>query len=206
MKNILIFFTLSLVIYGCVSEINGRYIPPGEKVLVLGDSISEGYGVGIKNSWVSHLQKSTNWQIINAGVSGETTIEGLNRLPALITQYQPQTLIIELGGNDMLRKIPITSIIDNFEQMINIAQAKNIQVILMAIPEVSVFAAITANLDDAKFYKAISKQKKIPLITTAVSEVLSDANLRLDQIHPNEQGHITLSDKVFKKLKSLNII
>ena len=80
-------------------------------ILVLGDSISAGYGMNIEDGWVNLMnqtliQRETGWRLINASISGETTIGGLNRLPELLQEYSPEIVVLELGGNDGLRGYP----------------------------------------------------------------------------------------------------
>lgn len=198
-------FSAILFFSSCSSKTSAKLILSGDKVLVLGDSISEGYGVGQKNSWVANLEKITNWQIINAGVSGDTTEDGLVRLPKLISDNQIHTLIIELGGNDMLRRLPNSLSIKNIENMIDLAKTQNIQVILIAVPEVSVFSTLVNNLSDAKFYNEIAENKKVLLVDGVISEVLSHTKYRLDQIHPNLEGHKYLAEITSEKLRKLNV-
>ena len=110
-------------------------------LLVLGDSISAGYGMTLKDGWVQllaeRLQTShPEWSVVNASISGETTAGGLRRLPALITSYQPQTVIIELGGNDGLRGYPISQLRSNLAQLIQLSTAADAEVLVtgMEIP------------------------------------------------------------------------
>jgi acyl-CoA thioesterase I len=110
------------------------------RILVMGDSLSAGYGIDVKQSWVNLLQEESvlknKWQVVNASVSGETSTGGRERLPALLKQYQPQIVILELGGNDGLRGQPLKILRDNLQTMIDASTATNAKVILagMQIP------------------------------------------------------------------------
>jgi acyl-CoA thioesterase-1 len=110
-------------------------------ILVLGDSISAGYGMNIEDGWVSLMnqtliQRESNWRLINASVSGETTTGGLYRLPELLQEHSPQIVVLELGGNDGLRGYPTNKILNNLLAMTELvlnAGAKPV-IITMRIP------------------------------------------------------------------------
>ncbi|MBU2279704.1 MAG: arylesterase, partial [Gammaproteobacteria bacterium] len=109
-----------------------------QKLLILGDSLSAGYGMQQQQGWVYLLQqqlleKQSHWQIVNASISGETTAGGLARLPDLMAKHQPQAVLIELGGNDGLRGFPTSQIEKNLQSMITEVQNNSAQAILMQI-------------------------------------------------------------------------
>lgn len=108
------------------------------KVLVLGDSISAGYGINAEEGWVNLLQKSlteaeSGWQVVNASISGETTGGGLARLPKLLTEHDPAVVIIELGGNDGLRGYPVPKMRNNLQTMVEMVQQREAEAVLMAM-------------------------------------------------------------------------
>ena len=96
-------------------------LPEGATVLVIGDSITAGYGVDAAAAWPAQLAQRTGWRVIAAGVNGDRTAGGRERLPALLDEYAPALVIIELGGNDMLRGVATTEIVANLEAMIDAA-------------------------------------------------------------------------------------
>ncbi len=107
-------------------------------ILVLGDSISAAYGIELSEGWVALLEKklaekSYSHQVINASISGNTTADGLSRLPNLLKQYKPTIVIIELGGNDGLRGYPVKLMKKNIQLMIDLSQKNNAKVLLAGI-------------------------------------------------------------------------
>ncbi|UTH72364.1 arylesterase [Chromobacterium sp. IIBBL 290-4] len=107
-------------------------------VLVFGDSLSAGYGLAPDQGWVSLLAKdlAPRHRVINASVSGETSAGGLSRLPEALASHKPDVLVLELGANDGLRGLPMSAMRHNLQQMINLAKARKIKVLLvgMALP------------------------------------------------------------------------
>lgn len=104
-------------------------------LLVHGDSLSAGYGINVEEGWVALLdaELGPDTGIVNSSISGETSRGGLARLPALLTEYQPDLLLLELGANDGLRGYPLTRLEDNLIKMIELAQEHNTRVILIGI-------------------------------------------------------------------------
>ncbi|TKL85858.1 arylesterase, partial [Enterococcus faecium] len=124
------FFTLLCVILSWQLQ--------AQKLLILGDSLSAGYGMQQQQGWVHLLQqqsaaKKLPFELVNASISGETTAGGLARLPELLKQHQPDIVLIELGGNDGLRGFPIPTIEKNLLQIIALIKAQQAKPVLMQI-------------------------------------------------------------------------
>lgn len=200
----LIYLVFSLILAGCGGG-SEKYaaIPQGTTVLVLGDSLSYGTGANTGEDYPTLLAKSTAWNMINAGVPGDTTAGGLARLPQLLTEHQPKLLIVELGGNDLLRQTPQAEITQNLSSILTLAKAQGIQAILVAIPEISPLKATFGNLSDHPLYEKLAKETNTPLIAEVFSNVLSDKDLKSDQIHANAKGYAVVSEKFGEKLKEL---
>lgn len=181
-------------------------LPHQAVVLVLGDSISAGHGLGLDQSWVAGLAPLTGWQLINGGVSGDTTRQGQARLPALLEEHRPAAVIIELGGNDMLRRFSTQETVTTLDAMIAEVRAAGARPVLMAIPAPSVAGAAFGSLSDAEFYAELAKRQKVPLIDEVVAEVLSTPALKLDHLHPNAEGHRELASRVADKLRRLGLL
>ena len=205
-KLIYLLFVLALI--GCDKN-SEKYvvIPQGATVLVLGDSLSYGTGANLGankgEDYPSLLAKSTGWNIINEGIPGDTTAGGLQRLPRLLEQHQPKLLIVELGGNDLLHKTQPSEVISNLKAILLQAKAQGIATILVAIPEFSPLKATFGNLSDHPLYAAIAKETTTPLIADVFSLVLSDRDLKADQIHANAKGYAVVSQQMHEKLKEL---
>ena len=178
-------------------------LPAGSKVLALGDSLTAPHGVKPGEDWPTLLAQKTGWVVINAGVSGDTSAGALARLPALLDEHQPQLVLVTLGGNDMLRKLPQAQTVANLGRMLDLVKASGAKAVLLATPKPSIAGAVFNNLSPADFYAEVAKDKKVPLIEDALPGVLSDTALKSDQLHPNAAGHALLSEKITQALKKI---
>ncbi|MEQ6291341.1 arylesterase [Vogesella sp. GCM10023246] len=156
------------------------------RVVVFGDSISAGYGINPAQGWVNLLQGRLGKQhtVINASLSGETTAGGLNRLPAVLQQHRPDVLVLELGGNDGLRGLPLAEMQSNLNAMVRLAQAANARVMLIGM-------ALPPNYGPeygSKFqqvYRAVAKQQRVALVPLLVAGFERDlSQFQNDGIHP----------------------
>ena len=177
-------------------------------ILVFGDSISAGYGLPLEQGWVELLKtrlKSQGYgdQVVNASVSGETTAGGLARLPRALELHHPSIVILELGGNDGLRGLPIAQMRANLTQMAALSTAAGAKVLLLGMrmppnygPEYTKqFATVFSDL---------ASEKKIPFVPFLLTDIaLSPALLQDDDIHPNALGQPILLDNVWPTLKPL---
>jgi acyl-CoA thioesterase I len=176
-------------------------LPAGSKVLALGDSLTAPHGVKPGEDWPTLLAQNTGWVVINAGVSGDTSAGALGRLPGLLEEHQPQLVLVSLGGNDMLRKLPQAQTVANLGSMLDMVKMRSAKAVLLATPKPSIAGAVFNNLSAADFYADVAKDKKVPLIKDALPEVLSDTALKSDQLHPNAAGHALLAEKIHADLK-----
>ena len=181
-------------------------IAQGATVLVLGDSLSYGMGANQGEDYPTLLAKSTGWNVINEGIPGDTSTGGLQRLPALLEAHQPKLLILELGGNDLLHQTAPAEITSNLKAILSAAKAQGTQTVLVAIPEISPLKAAVGNLSDHPLYESVAKETATPLITDVFSEVLSDRDLKSDQIHANAKGYAVVSEKMRETLKELGFV
>ena len=203
MKKLIVFLIL-ITLAACGSDQpENAAIPQGATVLVLGDSLSYGTGANAGEDYPSLIAKAMNWNIVNAGVPGDTTAGGLARLPDLLNQHQPKLLIVELGGNDFLRRLPQDQTIANLKSILSLSKAQGISTVLVAIPEFNVLLAAVGNLSDHTMYETIAEETATPLITEVFSDVLSDKSLKADEVHPNAQGYMEVGNKMREKLKQL---
>lgn len=178
----------------------------GATVLVLGDSLTYGTGANAGEDYPALLAANTGWQVINAGVPGDTSAQGLARLPALLAEHQPQLLVIALGGNDFLQRLPVAETSTNLKLALAQAKAKNIRTVLVAIPEFSPLKAAVGHLTDHPLYETLAKETNTPLVEAVFSEVLSESQLRADQVHPNAAGYQAVGTKMTAALKQLGLV
>ena len=164
-------------------------IPAGSTVLALGDSITFGTGATPETSYPTVLAKLTGWQVVNAGIPGDTSAGALARLPALLQEHSPKLVIVSIGGNDFLRRMSLTDTRANIRSICQQVVASGAQVLLVGVPEVSAVAALTRSLADHAMYEEIGKELKVTLHPKGWATVLGDPSLRSDPIHANTQGY-----------------
>lgn len=198
-----IVLVLASLLVACSGGHRHEVLPPGATVLILGDSLSYGTGAARGQDYPSMLAASTGWNIINAGVPGDTTAGGLERLPELLELHAPQLLLIELGGNDFLRHIPVAETESNLRAII--AQAKNagIVTLLIAIPTPSLLNATLSGLSDDPLFQKIAEETETPLISDVLSDVLSEQALKSDTVHANAAGYRQVAEGMHTALQDL---
>jgi acyl-CoA thioesterase-1 len=179
-----------------------------QKILVVGDSLSAGYGIAENESWVTLLQnrlsaKSYGYQVINASISGDTTGGGLRRLPRALKIHAPHVVLIELGGNDGLRGTPVIVIRKNLAAMIELSQETGAQVILagMVMPP-NYGQAYTDAFKE--IYSELAAEYDAALIEFFMKNVALNPDLmQPDQIHPNAAGQPYLLDNAWVVLEEM---
>lgn len=176
--------------------------------MITGDSISAGYGIAINQGWVELLQQRLHdnhyqYRVINASISGNTTSDGLSSLSSQLIQYAPQITIIELGGNDGLRGLQISTIKNNLLAMINLAQKAKSKVILLGVRMPPNYG-LTYTSQFTQLYSDFAKSADISVVTNFLTGVDSNPQLMQDDgIHPNYKAQIKLLDNVWPDLKKL---
>lgn len=199
------FFSLlfcSLLIFtSCGSHLDSvknLKIGAGKQVIVLGNSITSGYGVNDTQAFPSVLSRQLGLPIVNRGVSGDTSAMGLSRLQKDVLTADPWLVIVELGGNDFLRRIPIAETEQNLRQIITSVHDKGAIVVLLGI-NIGPFKG-----DYHKLYDRLAKDTQSYLIPEIFKGVLDDTRYRQDDvIHPNAAGHEILATRIAKELKPL---
>jgi len=201
--RIFLLFIAALALLAACSEVKEDAIPAGSRVLALGDSLTEGLGVKREEAWPALLAGKTGWEVSNGGVSGDTSEAALKRLPALLEQHEPALVLVALGGNDMLRRIPQQDTIANLEKILALIRAQGAKPVLLATPQPSLAGAVFQNLSPPGFYRELAVAQQVPLIEDAIPDVLSDPQLKADQVHPNAAGHALLAETIFGELAAI---
>ncbi len=166
-------------------------------ILAFGDSITYGYGVSQEQSYPSLLSKSLRVKVINAGENGDTTQEALDRLPLLLSSHSINVMLLCLGGNDVLQKKSIQSVKNNLRKIIRMAKEKKIRVILISVPNFSIFG-----LEPLSLYEELANEENIELIEGTLAYVLSQESLKSDYIHPNAAGYEYIANEIYEYLRS----
>ena len=170
-------------------------VPPGSTVLALGDSLTFGTGASAETCYPTVLAVLTGWNVVNAGVPGDTSAQALARLPALLAEHQPKLVIVSIGGNDFLRKLPESDTRTHVHAICKQSLAAGAQVLLVAVPRATVAAAL-GQMTDHPLYAEVAKDLKIPLVRDAWGEVLSKPELRSDTVHANARGYAQFARSV----------
>ncbi len=168
-------------------------LPAHSTVLVIGDSLVAGTGAASGEAWPEALGRLTGWQVVNAGVPGNTSADALARLDGLLQRHAPGAVIIAVGGNDFLRQVPLEATRDNLVRMVAASRAVTPHVAIMAVPELSMTRAAVGRLADHELFARIADEHAIALIPGAISTTLSRAELRADRIHANAAGYAEIA-------------
>jgi len=191
---------------GCSGDRRLAPLPADAVVLAFGDSITAGVGAGPGQDYPAALAAATGWQVVNAGISGDTARQARNRLGALLAATGPDLLILELGGNDFLRRTPPARVRDYLREIVREARASGTLVAVVAVPRLSLVRASAGVLSDSPIYAEIAAEEGVILIPDILSEILSDGDLRADQIHPNAAGYRRLATGIKTTLASSGLL
>lgn len=177
-----------------------------KKLIVLGDSLTEGYGVAKEAAFPAVLEKKLHeagkkeWTIINAGVSGSTTASGLSRMK-WVFKSKPDVVLLALGANDGLRGLKVEDSEKHLAQSIEYAQSQKVKVILGGLYMPPNYGKDYAD-KFKKMYESLAKKYKLTFIPFILDKVAGNPKYNLaDGIHPNEEGHKIIADNVFSVLK-----
>ena len=186
---------LVAMLCACGDDYKMQKIPAGVPILAFGDSLTRGNGAEPAESYPAVLARLSGREIINAGISGEESAAGLERLPALLTQHKPALLILCHGGNDFLRKKSVDKLEQNLRSMIALAEEDNIPVVLLGVPNLGIF------LSSAEVYAKVAESSKVLFIEDVIADVLSDKSMKSDAVHPNKHGYKRMAETIFTTLQ-----
>lgn len=180
-------------------------------LLVLGDSLSAEYGLARGTGWVALLQKRLqespkNVPLVNASVSGETTSGGRSRLPALLKQHKPSVVVIELGGNDALRGLPLQSTQGNLDAMVRAARDAGAKVLLVGMQVPPNYGSSYTRQFEQLFAKVAQEQKVplVPFLLAGIGDAADSAQwFQADRIHPTAKAQPRMLDNVWPQLSKL---
>ncbi|MGM0480395.1 MAG: arylesterase [Pseudomonadota bacterium] len=189
MKNFLLKLSLAVLLLVSI-----RTVSANVSLVVLGDSLSAGYGLSSEQTWVAELdrrwqQSRPDYQIINASISGETTSGGLRRLEGVLQRHQPDALFIELGGNDGLRGFNLNTVRSNLEQIIDKAQAEGVKVALSQVMVPPNYGPRFTRRFKGLF-KDVANEKNVPLIPFFMEPLMQESSdyVQNDGIHPTAEA------------------
>lgn len=183
-------------------------ISSAETLVIVGDSISAGYGINPQNGWVSLLSEKlqleeSGYQTINASVSGNTTGDGLSRLPKLLETYSPEIVVIELGGNDGLRGYPLKLMETNLTKMIQQSRDAGAKVLLLGI-EIPPNYGQRYTDEFRNVYQRVAENENVILVPFILENIATQPDLmQNDGIHPTEEAQGLLLENILPALKSV---
>ena len=195
----------------CAAAFAAGNPPVAQTILVLGDSLSAEYGLKRGTGWVALLEnrlktETLNAMVVNASISGDTTSGGRSRLGALLSQHRPSHVIIELGGNDALRGLPLSMTEDNLGQMTQAAQAAGARVLLVGMQVPPNYGRDYADRFAAMF-AAVAKAHKaalVPFMLAGVGDGSDPTHMfQADRIHPKAEAHPIMLANVWPALRKL---
>jgi acyl-CoA thioesterase-1 len=222
LKGLLSFTLLALILTGCgVSTAEKRFegdpkkplatpqvVADRPKIVAFGDSLTAGFGLTEKESYPYLLQEKLktegyDYEVVNAGISGDTSLGGTERIDWVLEQENVQILILELGANDLLRRLPVDRMKQNLAQIIEKAKAKNVKILLcgmLAPPSVGAEyqrAYISAFPD-------LADQYKVEFLPFLLENIALNRNLnQADGIHPNAEGAKIMTENIYKALRPM---
>jgi acyl-CoA thioesterase I len=204
-RRFLLALSSALALAACGRKPKRVALAAGASVLALGDSITWGTGATPETSYPAELAKLTGWSVVNAGVPGDTSAGALARLPELLQQHSPQLVLVSIGGNDFLRRLPLAETRTNIRSICQLSAAAGAQVLLIGVPEASALAALARSLSDHPIYEEISAELKLPLHSGGWAAVLSDPALRSDPIHANARGYAEFARGLAQTARDLGL-
>jgi len=159
-------------------------------VLAFGDSLTYGIGTSRGEAYPAVLAELTGLRVINAGVPGEVSAAGLQRLPAQLAEHRPDLVLLVHGGNDTLRKLPPEHTRDNLRGMVQAARDAGAQVAMLGVPGRSL------TLSAPGFYEQVAEELGVPIDTATLPRLLRDRSMKADPVHLNAAGYRRLARAV----------
>ncbi|MFI9651242.1 arylesterase [Guyparkeria halopsychrophila] len=170
-------------------------LPRDATILAFGDSLTEGVGAPEGAAYPEQLARLTGWTVVNAGVAGETTAEGLRRLPEALKAHAPALMILLMGGNDVLRNHDLAVAKRNLGDMIEQAQASGVAVVLVGVPEKSLFS------QSAPLYEQLAEEHGVVLVDDLVAGLLRRPGYKADAVHLNAEGYRAMAERLAEVLR-----
>ena len=175
-------------------------VSSGDVILAFGDSLTYGTGAGEAESYPAVLSQLIGREVVAAGVPGELSADGLERLPAVLDEVRPRILVLCLGGNDMLRGVGHAVAEANLKAMVNIARERGIAVALIAVPQPALFAG------NAPFYEAMAAELGLPIEASVLEGLMYDNKYKSDAIHPNAKGYRKMAEAIAELLRDAGAV
>lgn len=195
LRNLVAAGACAALLWGCGKDPQLPPLAVTDSVLAFGDSLTFGTGAPQGRSYPDVLAGLIGRKVINAGVPGEITADGLKRLAGVLRQAAPRLVVLCHGGNDMLRKHSLAAAEANLRAMIETIRASGAAVVLLGVPRPGVF------LSTAEFYERVAEDMEVPIEAEIVPDLLGDRQYKSDTVHPNARGYARMAAAVAELLK-----
>jgi acyl-CoA thioesterase-1 len=200
--------SIRILLFALLVTCNAAAATGERTLLVFGDSLSAAYGLRTDQGWVAQLQQRLasqgyGYRVVNASVSGETTSGGRNRIDRALSQHRPAVVLLELGGNDALRGLPVRETQANLQVMIDAVKRTGSKLLLLGIQIPPNYGAAYARSVEA-MYVALAREAKVPLVPFILEGFALDPKyMQADGIHPNAAGQPKVLENVWPSLSRL---
>ncbi len=175
-------------------------LDPGAVIVAFGDSLTRGNGAGPAESYPAVLERLVGRTVVNAGVPGETTAEGLRRLPRVLAEHRPALVILCEGGNDFLRGADRAGVARNLRAMLEAIRASGAQAVLVAVPRPGLMVPVP------DLFENLAGDLGIPCDTATLRQVLTNPALKSDPIHPNAAGYRKIAESLARLLRTAGAV
>lgn len=192
-----------VVLFSAACGQKGATLPrlsQSDVVVAFGDSLTYGTGAAEEESYPAVLSKLIGRTVVRAGVPGEVTAQGLERLPEVIAEHNPRLVIVCLGGNDMLRQVADAEIRRNLGEIVKTLKGRGIAVVLVGVPRPALITSAPA------FYAEIAKEFGVPYEGKVVTSVLYSNETKSDPIHPNAKGYRRMAEAIEELLRKAGAV
>ena len=197
MKYIVIIIVITLIFFTLTKkDAPIQTLSQQDTILAFGDSLTYGYNAQASQSYPATLSRLSGLKVVNAGILGNTSEEGLKRLPELLETHSFKLMILCFGGNDIMQGIAMSNLKSNLKTMIQMAKEKKIEVLLISVPNLGLFG-----LSPLELYEEVAEEENIPLLSGVLAEILSQPSFKSDQIHPNALGYTLMGEKIYESVK-----
>jgi len=173
---------------------------PNDVIVAFGDSLTYGTGAAEHESYPAVLARLTGRRVVRAGVPGEVTAQGLQRLPSVLDEHRPRLVIVCLGGNDMLRRVDDAQIKRNLAGMLGELKQRDIAAVLVGVPKPALA------MSSAEFYGELAREFGVPYEGKVVTSVLHAPDMKADPIHPNAKGYRKMAEALADLLRQAGAI
>lgn len=197
---------LLVTLFACGDAQKLDPLPADAVVLAFGDSVTYGTGAPRSEDYPTRLALLTGRQVHNAGIPGDTARAATSRIADALARTAAALVIIELGGNDFLQRRASAEVKEDLRAIIRAVRTAGAIPVLVAVPQVSVFGAVTGRLSDSPIYAALAEEEQVLVIEDVFADVLSDATLRSDAIHPNAEGYRILAARIAAELERAGLL